>query len=510
MARAALSLLLLGLVLALPGHPSGPWRFPLELPALVALLALRRGRARGLRAVLVAALGAATVLKALDLALQLAFGRPFDPVADLPLLASALDLGEGALGAGRALLAAVLLGAVLAGLAAGLWWASGVWVGRGRPLARETGAAAALALALVAADLARPERVPGAAFTTRLVWDHAVTARQTRADLAAFRAAARTDPWAGRTDAFARLGQAELRILFVESYGRASFDNPLYASHAALLRAAEAGIAAQGLAMRSGWLGSPVAGGQSWLAHATLASGLRIDGAIRYRALIASPRKTLFELAQDAGRDTLAVMPGITRAWPEGQRLGFSRLLDAEGLGYRGRPFNWVTMPDQFTLTAFDRLGPEASRVAQIVLLSSHAPWVPEPRLVPWEAVGDGRIFDDQATAGDPPEVIWRDPDRVRAAYSRSLAYALRTATAHAARSGAGALTLILGDHPPAPFVSGIVGRDVPAHLIGPPELLAAFDGWDWTEGLIPARALPALPMEAFRDRFLEALSGPP
>ncbi|RAZ85245.1 sulfatase [Cereibacter johrii] len=510
MARAALSLLLLGLVLALPGHPSGAWRFPLELPALVALLALRRGRARGLRAALVAALGAATVLKVLDLGLQLAFGRPFDPVADLPLLASALDLGEGALGAGRALLAAVLLGALLAALAAGLWWASGVWVRRGRPRARGTGAAAALALALVAADLARPERVPGAAFTTRLVWDHAVTARQTRADLASFRAAARTDPWAGRTDAFARLGQAELRILFVESYGRASFDNPLYASHAALLLAAEAGIAAQGLAMRSGWLGSPVAGGQSWLAHATLASGLRIDGAIRYRALIASPRKTLFELAQDAGRDTLAVMPGITRAWPEGQRLGFSRLLDAEGLGYRGRPFNWVTMPDQFTLTAFDRLGPEASRVAQIVLLSSHAPWVPEPRLVPWEAVGDGRIFDDQATAGDAPEVVWRDPDRVRAAYSRSLAYALRTAAAHAARSGAGALTLILGDHPPAPFVSGIEGRDVPAHLIGPPELLAAFDGWGWTEGLIPARALPVLPMEAFRDRFLEALSGPP
>ncbi|MGP3725223.1 sulfatase [Cereibacter sphaeroides] len=508
MARAALSLLLLGLVLALPGHPWGAWRFPLELPALVALLALRPGRARGLRALLVAALGAVTVLKALDLALQLAFGRPFDPVADLPLLASALDLGEGTMGAGGALLAAVLIGAVLAGLAAGLWWASGVWAGRGRPLA--CGTVAALALALVAADLARPERVPGAAFTTRLVWDHAVTARQTRADLAAFRAAARTDPWAGRTDAFARLGPAELRILFVESYGRASFDNPLYASHAALLRAAESGIAAQGLAMRSGWLGSPVAGGQSWLAHATLASGLRIDGAIRYRALIASPRKTLFELARAAGRETLAVMPGITRAWPEGVRLGFSRILDAEGLGYRGRPFNWVTMPDQFTLTAFDRLGPEASRVAQIVLLSSHAPWVPEPRLVPWEAVGDGRIFDDQAAAGDPPEVVWRDPDRVRAAYRQSLAYALRTATAHAARSGAGALTLILGDHPPAPFVSGIAGRDVPAHLIGPPELLAAFNGWGWTAGLIPAPDLPVLPMEAFRDRFLTALSGPP
>ncbi|MGP3697989.1 sulfatase [Rhodobacter sp. NSM] len=510
MARAALSLLLLGLVLALPSHPSGALRFPLELPVMVALLALRPGRARGLRGLMVAALVATVMLKGLDLALQLAFGRPFDPVGDLPLLASALDLGEGALGAGRALLAVAVLGAVPAGLAAGLWWATGVWAGRGRAHPRSTGAAAVLALGLVAADLALPDRVPGAAFTTRLAWDHAATARQTHADLAAFRAGALSDPWAGRSDALSRLGQAELRIVFVESYGRASFDNPLDASHVALLRAAETDIAARGLAMRSGWLGSPVAGGQSWLAHATLASGLRIDGAIRYRALIASPRKTLFELAQAAGRDTLAVMPGITRDWPEGRRLGFSRIMDAEGLGYRGRPFNWVTMPDQFTLTAFDRLGSEASRVAQIVLLSSHAPWVPEPRLVPWEEVGDGRIFDDQATAGDPPEVVWRDPDRVRAAYRQSLAYSLRTVTAHAARSGAGALTLVLGDHPPAPFVSGIEGRDVPAHLIGPPELLAAFDGWGWTEGLIPAPNLPTVPMEAFRDRFLSALTGPP
>ena len=36
--------------------------------------------------------------------------------------------------------------------------------------------------------------------------------------------------------------------------------------------------------------------------------------------------------------------------------MGFDRILAAADLGYRGLPFNWVTMPDQFTLAAFDRL----------------------------------------------------------------------------------------------------------------------------------------------------------
>ena len=56
---------------------------------------------------------------------------------------------------------------------------------------------------------------------------------------------------------------------------------------------------------------------------------------------------------------------------------GSIAIYNADDLGYRGQPFNWVTMPDQFTLTAFERL--EQSRparaplVAQIALVSSHA-----------------------------------------------------------------------------------------------------------------------------------------
>ena len=95
---------------------------------------------------------------------------------------------------------------------------------------------------------------------------------------------------------------------------------------------------------------------------------------------------------------------------------GFDAIYNADDLGYQGQPFNWVTMPDQFTLAAFERL--ELSRpdraplVAQIALVSSHAPWVPVPELLPWDTLGDGQEFDQWALSGDPPEVVWRDHDR--------------------------------------------------------------------------------------------------
>jgi hypothetical protein len=191
-------------------------------------------------------------------------------------------------------------------------------------------------------------------------------------------------------------------------------------------------------------------------------------------------------------------------------------LLAAADLGYRGQPFNWVTMPDQFTLAAFERKvlarTPRPPVFAEIALISSHAPWTPIPPLLPWDALGDGEVFDPYATAGDPPEVVWREPDRVREQYRRSLDYVLRVVASFAERHAATPpLMVVLGDHQPAAFVSGdLEGRDVPIHVIGAPEVVAHLDGWGWTPGLVPAADAPVWPMDAFRDRFLDAFGTRP
>jgi hypothetical protein len=530
-----LSLLAAALVLAaIPVLPDRPQTLPallaappLELPLILLALALLRpgsSVATALRLALTGWLLAVLVLKIGDFGMRMAFNRPFNPVLDLPLLRSAWDLASGAVGTGLAALAVAALAVALAGVAAALWWASGVWarLNPARPARRLVALGTGLAAGLVIADAAHALRAPalpvdppGQTLTARLLPARIGLVRKSLSELAAFTAAAAADPYAGASGLLDRLAGREVILTFVESYGRTSFDTPLYAvTHLPTLHAAETALTGAGFALRSGWLTSPITGGQSWLAHGTLASGLRTDTQTRYGAMLASPRRTLFEIAADAGYQTTAVMPAITLAWPEGPMLGLERIFAAADLGYRGRPYNWVTMPDQFTLTALDRIraasGP-GPRFITVVLVSSHAPWVPVPELVDWDAVGDGTILNQWAEAGDPPQVVWREQNRVRDQYRQSIDYSLRAAFGHAARlTGELPLIILLGDHQPAPFVSLSESRDVPIHVIGPPDLVALIDGWGWTPGLAPDPALPAWPMEAFRDRFLAAFSTAP
>jgi hypothetical protein len=525
--------LLLHLVLIQPNHPFamtwGALRLvSLELPVILLALLAWPGRARILRAVLVSVLTVVAVLKAADYANFVAYDRVFNPATDMGLIRAGYELGTGALGPVLGNLVAVGAVLVVLGGAALLWWATGRWV-RVQPPAGWAivwrggfGLLAVAAAALMVGQIgaakgqwALPFKPPGVAFTARLAYDRVGLYRMTQAERIAFTEAAQGDAFAAASPLLDRLQGQDVVFIFIESYGRASFDNPLYIpTHSATLRTAEAELAEiEDIAMRSGWMTAPMIGGQSWLAHASIASGLWISNQTRYRALLASPRKTLFELASAAGYHTATVVPAISRDWPEGRRMGFETILAKDDLGYEGLPFNWVTMPDQFTLSAYDRLlaqDPLHRRplFAEIALISSHAPWVPVPELIDWDDVGDGTVFNEMAQSDDPPDVVWRDHDRVRDQYRRAVDYALQTAFSYVARQGEDMpLFIILGDHQAAAFVSGSPSFDVPVHVVGPADLVAMIDHWGWTPGLLPDEALPEWSMDLFRDRFLRAYS---
>lgn len=529
---AAAALAGLYLALVLPNHPGAATPgalavFPLELPVIVLALALASGRvALGLRAVVTAALAVMVLVKLGDLVAQFAFGRASSPVFDLPLVVAGARLAHGALGAPATAALGLGIAVAVAALTLALWRATGrlTALAPSRGLRLPAAAAALAALALVAADLdRRPGGVdpPGAAFTTRLGWDHARAALRAPRDLAAFRAAAAEDASAAAPPEaiLTALRGRDVFLVFVESYGRAALDDPeIGATIRPTLAELGERLAASDLAVRSGYVASPVVGGQSWLAHVTTLSGLVVDSQARYRALLASPRRTLLHLAGAAGWRVVAVMPAITLAWPEGGWFGYDRVLAAADLGYDGPAFGWVTMPDQFTFAALERAEldrPDRAPVfAEIALISSHAPFTPVPRLLPWEALGDGRVFADQASAGPTPEAVWRDPARVRDQYRRALDYSLRAVAAFAERrAGEGPLFVVLGDHQPAPIITGAgAGRDVPAHVIGPPELVERLAAWGWAEGMAPDPAAPAMPMADLRDRLLAtfAFTGDP
>ena len=144
---------------------------------------------------------------------------------------------------------------------------------------------------------------------------------------------------------------------------------------------------------------------------------------------------------------------------------------------------------------------------AEVSLISSHAPWTPiAPVLDDWSAIADGSVFSQWADAGDPPEVVWRDPERVREQYARAIDYVLRVLGSYAANFvDARTLLILVGDHQPAPLITGEdAPRDVPIHVIsGDPDLLAPFLAWGFGAGMRPPAGAPPRRMDAFRDFFL-------
>jgi hypothetical protein len=314
----------------------------------------------------------------------------------------------------------------------------------------------------------------------------------------------------------AGLAGIDVLLMFVESYGRSALELPRYASTILpTLDAFGRALDDAGLAGASGYLTSPTVGGQSWLAHGAFESGVWVSSQRLYDLLVADrDLLTLTRAFARAGHRTVAVKPAITMPWPEGPLLGFQQVYAAKDLGYGGKPYNWVTMPDQYTLFALERLERQARAkplFAEVSLISSHAPWTPiAPVLDDWDAIGDGTTFSRWADIGDPPEVVWRDPERVREQYALAIDYVLNLLASYAQRFvDERTLLIVVGDHQPAPIVTGEgASRDVSMHVIsGDPALIEPFLAWGFSPGMRPDASAPVRRMDAFRDFFLRAFS---
>lgn len=491
--------------------------FPLELMVIGFLLLLPGRIGDALRILLALLLGLGLLLRGADLVTHEIFARPFNLIFDSHLLADGSRLLTGVLGGFAAIGVAVLM----AGGAGLLCWLAFAVLGRIqcalRSAPRFSGMVMAVLL-LVWGGL----KVAGWSRADTYAWDQLVLHGQDTLhsirDIRSFAETVNEDVWADRSGEglFERLRGKDVFVIFAESYGRVLLERePFAESVTATLTQAQQELEADGVHMRSAFLTAPTVGGLSWLAHASALSGAWIDSETRYESLIISERATLNRLFRDAGWRTVAAMPAISMAWPEGQYYGYDQIYNAHNFGYRGLPFNWVTMPDQYVLSALERQ--ERSRadrpplMAEVALISSHAPWTPIAELVPWDQVGDGRIFNEQAQSGPAPEEVWQEVESIRSHYRQSIEYMLRTMVSYVQEYGdEDTVILLLGDHPPAPLVSGDTdGRDVPVHLIAhDPAVVDAVADWHWQPGLLPDGDAPVWRMDRLRDRFIKAFSG--
>ncbi|BCY07657.1 hypothetical protein L3i22_027450 [Actinoplanes sp. L3-i22] len=498
-------------------------RIPIEAAVIIAVLIVLPLRARRIAASVTAVvLGWLVLEKCLDIGFFYFLARPFDPVLDWVLFDDAYDYVRESYGtagligslAGIALLVAGVLGVTV-------WAMLRITRLLGQDRRRAAYSAGVIALAWsLAFVIGIPGRIPNVPLAARTTWSYAADrvgqARTGLQNEAAFNREVQVDAYKNvpADQLLTGLTGKDVMLTFVESYGRNAVEAPNLAPGVdPVLEAGTAKLKAAGFSSRSGWLTSPTFGGGSWLAHSTTMSGLWINNQGRYRNLTASNRLTLPNLFRSAGWDTVSVMPGATRAWPEGNFYGFNRVWDSRNLGYNGPRFSWAPMPDQYTLKKFGEN--EYSKVGrkplfvEMPLVSSHTPWTPLPQFIDWDQVGDGSVYNAIVKKQPSKAQIWTAASTVREQYGKSIQYTLTTLTDWVAKYGDDNLVMIyLGDHQPSPVVTGDdASHDVPITIIAKdPAVLDRIANWGWTDGLKPAHDAPVWPMNAFRDKFLTAM----
>jgi hypothetical protein len=287
---------------------------------------------------------------------------------------------------------------------------------------------------------------------------------------------------------------ADVFVIFLESYGAATYDRPEHLARLAPARSAlAAAVAGTGRAVVSAFVESPTFGGASWLAHASLLSGVEVRDGDAYNMLMTQRRRTLVRTFADRGYRTVALMPGLRQDWREGEWFyGFDEVYGADRLEYGGPEFGWWRIPDQYALAQLDRreVAPHPRRPLFVFFptINSHAPFRPVPPYQPdWGRLLGTRPYDpavEQALRGYREE--WKN---LEPAYADSMSYALEWLGGYLReRRDAGLVLVVLGDHQPPVGVGGErPSWEVPVHVIARPgPLLDALVASGFTPGLAP------------------------
>jgi Sulfatase len=312
------------------------------------------------------------------------------------------------------------------------------------------------------------------------------------------------------------LGGRNVFLFVVESYGETVFRRPAFVSATRpLYDGFETALAQAGFEMATGVLESSTYGGRSWLAQATLSTGVKTTNQLEYALLLAKQPQAIAKFFERAGYRSVLAQPGTTRPWPKGAFYGFNQRYYAWNFDYRGPSFDWATMPDQFVVDFVHRREVAAARgplFIEYVLVSSHAPWSIQPRLVEdWSTLGDGSLFNHlkpQRYAID-----WPKFQNASDAYIRSIAYDLQMLQRYILDNVRDdSLIIVLGDHQPMAEVSGhTASRGVPVHVLSRNSgLVRPFLLRGYRPGMRPGPERPEQGLETFLPNFLADFSRAP
>jgi Sulfatase len=325
---------------------------------------------------------------------------------------------------------------------------------------------------------------------------------------------ARTEERLASTPAdLAKLAGKNVHLILIESYGQTVLERPLFVdSVRATFDSFESELGARGYSIVSDVLDSPTYGGHSWLAHATLGTGIRTANQLDYQVVCAKKPKAIARFFHEAGYRTVVLQPGTTRPWPNGEFFGFDQKYYLWNFDYVGPTYAWATMPDQYVLDFARRreLSPARGPLfIEYILVSSHAPWSDLPPLIDdWSRVQNGDIYNHIEATHYP--IVWPTFTNASGAYIDSIKYDFEVLKRYLSDYiKDDSLVIILGDHQPVAEVNGHSPlHGVPVHILSrDPKLLEPFIARGYTAGLRPHRTGNRPGLEQFLPDFLEDFS---
>ncbi len=316
-------------------------------------------------------------------------------------------------------------------------------------------------------------------------------------------------------NSLARLEGADVLLLFVESYGAVTYEAPAVADGLVASRVdLGAAVAETQREVVTAYVESPTFGGSSWLAHLSLISGVEVRDQYAYTSLMASSRETMITNFARRGYRTVALLPGMRQAWPEGAFYHYDQIYGRDLLDYRGPEFGWWGIPDQYVLAKLDAL--ERNRLSRkpvfVVFPTSttHAPFGP---VAPYQPDWSRMLASDAFAKADVERWMAATPDltNLRPSYTHAMAYEYAIIAGYLRQHPRDSMVVVaLGDHQPAAAVSGRgASWSVPVHVFGRRgPILDRLLQEGFREGLEPRRP-PIGPMHALTPMLLEAFSSP-
>ena len=461
---------------------------------------------------------------------QFYFARPFFPSGDIGMIRGALLLFFGDIGPLATRLTPVVIVVLFALLGA---LGSVVTFGIIRLLrshkAHPGGAAAVLMVALIAMLVAGlPRSLSGRVL---LGWFEGADGF-VPVEVAQIDATGDTDSESSYEHyTFPGLLDRDIYVFVIEAYGYASVNRPELSRQIEPYRARlQTALREQGYSMVSSYLESPVAGGYSWLAEATLLSGQLVNSQERFLNLVEARLPTLTGTLHEGGYYTLTVRPGTVHAsWPEAwevYRFEESIVAHDGDFAFVGPWFSYVPVTDQYAiwtghrriakLTAPGGAAEDRPLLVYYQLVSSHTPFNAIPPMIdPWEALGDGSIYNERADEIQRFANSWTGGTELEEGYVAGIGYVFDVLSDYVSRvmdHARDPIIVILGDHQPQrPIRAPENHKSVPIHIAARDrEVLSGFVRNGFEPGTVSRADPPHRHMKEFFPFFVELAATPP